>query len=91
VTVNDKKHSLRVVGRALSPEYVYMIRNVQELMPDPHAFGILWAPERFAETALDMRRAPATASSAWSTVPTSSTPSSTAPTRCSIPTASTRK
>ncbi len=57
VTVNNKKYSLRIVGLGLSPEYVYMIRNIQELIPSPERFGVLWVPEAFAETALSMRSA----------------------------------
>jgi putative ABC transport system permease protein len=56
-SIDNKKHTLRVVGTALSPEYVYMIRTVQEMIPSPERFGILWVPEDFAETALDMREA----------------------------------
>lgn len=54
ISVNNKKHRLRVAGLGLSPEYVYMLRNVQELIPDPKRFGILWVPEDFAESALSM-------------------------------------
>ncbi len=57
VTVNNRKYSLRIVGLGLSPEYVYMIRNIQELIPSPERFGVLWVPEQFAETALSMRSA----------------------------------
>ncbi len=57
ISVDSKKYSLRVVGLAASPEYVYMIRNVQALIPSPERFGILWVPEEFAETALDMKSA----------------------------------
>ncbi|GMV99141.1 MAG: hypothetical protein AMXMBFR84_02800 [Candidatus Hydrogenedentota bacterium] len=57
ISVNSKKYSLRIVGLGLSPEFVYMIRNVQELVPAPERFGILWVPETFAETALNMRSA----------------------------------
>lgn len=57
VSVESKKYSLRVVGLGLSPEYVYMIRNVQELIPSPERFGILWVPQDFAETALDAKAA----------------------------------
>lgn len=53
-TVESRKHRLRVVGTALSPEYVYMIRSAQELMPDPERFGILWVSRSFAEMAFDM-------------------------------------
>jgi putative ABC transport system permease protein len=57
VSVGNKKHALRIVGFGLSPEYVYMIRNVQELVPSPERFGILWVPHDFAETALAMEAA----------------------------------
>jgi len=53
-SIDNKKHTLKIVGLALSPEYVYLIRNVQELVPSPERFGILWVPEDFAETAFDM-------------------------------------
>ncbi|MCC6696114.1 MAG: FtsX-like permease family protein [Candidatus Hydrogenedentes bacterium] len=56
-SIDNKKHSLRIVGIALSPEYVYMIRSVQELVPNSERFGILWVPQEFAETALDMKEA----------------------------------
>jgi putative ABC transport system permease protein len=56
-SIDNKKHSLRIVGTALSPEYVYMIRSVQEIVPNFERFGILWVAQDFAETALDMREA----------------------------------
>lgn len=56
-SIDSRKHSLRVVGLALSPEYVYMIRGAQDLLPSPGRFGILWVPQDFAETALDMKAA----------------------------------
>jgi putative ABC transport system permease protein len=56
-TIDDRKHTMQVVGLALSPEFVYMIRNVQELVPSPERFGVLWVPEDFAETALNMKEA----------------------------------
>lgn len=55
VSVESRQYPLRIVGTALSPEYVYMIRNVQELVPSPKRFSILYVPEPFAEIALDMR------------------------------------
>ena len=56
-TVNDRKQPLRVIGTALSPEYVYMIRSAREFLPDPERFGILWVKEDFAEMALGMQEA----------------------------------
>ncbi len=52
--IDNKKHSLRIIGTALSPEYVYMIRNAQEVVPNPERFGILWVSQSFAEMAFDM-------------------------------------
>lgn len=56
-SIDNKKHTLRVIGTALSPEYVYTIRSVQELVPNFERFGILWVKQDFAETALDMNEA----------------------------------
>ncbi len=55
ITVKSKRYSLRVVGTAIAPEFVYLIRNVQELIPAPERFGVLWVPTAFAETAMDMK------------------------------------
>ncbi len=57
VTLDGRKHPLRVVGLGLSPEYVYVIRNVAEMIPAPERFGILWVPQDFAESALNMKAA----------------------------------
>lgn len=56
-SINGKKHSLQIIGTALSPEYVYMIRNAQEFLPKPERFGILWVSASFAEMAFDMESA----------------------------------
>lgn len=55
VTVDGKQHALKLVGYGLSPEYIYVIRNVQEMVPAPERFGIFWVPEHFAEDALNMQ------------------------------------
>lgn len=57
ISVENKRYSLRIIGIGASPEYVYMIRNVQALVPSPERFGVLWVPEDFAETALDLKSA----------------------------------
>jgi len=56
-SINNKKHTLRVVGTALSPEYVYMIRSAQDFIPSPERFGVLWVAETFAERAFNMEGA----------------------------------
>ena len=55
--INNRRQRLRVVGTALSPEYVYVIRNPAELVPSPDRFGILWLPQSFAELAFDLEGA----------------------------------
>jgi putative ABC transport system permease protein len=54
-TINNRKEALRIVGTALSPEYVYMIRNAQEFIPNDLGFGVLFVKDTFAEMILDMR------------------------------------
>ena len=56
-TMNDRKQPLRIIGTALSPEYIYMIRSAREFIPDPERFAILWVTEDFAEMALGMQEA----------------------------------
>jgi putative ABC transport system permease protein len=53
-SINNKKYNLKIVGLGLSPEYVYIIRNIQEMVPAPERFGILWIPQTFAENAMNM-------------------------------------
>ena len=57
VTLNDSKESLKVVGIARSPEYIYTIQSAQDFFPNPKNFGILWVPRDFAEQALDFQGA----------------------------------
>ncbi|MBM3334888.1 FtsX-like permease family protein [Candidatus Sumerlaeota bacterium] len=56
-TINTRKETLRIVGTALSPEYVYTIRNTQEFIPSDRGFAILFVKQTFAEMSLDMRDA----------------------------------
>ena len=39
--INGRRAALRIVGIALSPEYVYAIR-AGELLPDDRRFGVIW-------------------------------------------------
>lgn len=57
VTVDGRQHALRIVGFGQSPEYIYIIRSIQDMIPAPERFGILWVPEEFAEGALAMQSA----------------------------------
>ncbi len=56
-TINERKEDLRIVGMAMSPEYVYVIRNVQQLAPDDESFGVIFAREAFVEDAFNLTNA----------------------------------
>ncbi|ASC71844.1 ABC transporter permease [Halomicronema hongdechloris C2206] len=61
--INGRWQTLRIVGTALSPEYVYEIRGT-ELVPDNEHFGLLWMQQDALGTAFDMKaRGPLTMSS----------------------------
>lgn len=51
--VNGRREVLRVVGVALSPEYVYQLRE-GALAPDDRRFAVLWIGEEALEAAFDM-------------------------------------
>lgn len=51
--LNGRWATLRVVGIALSPEYVYEVRP-GDLFPDNRHFGVLWMGRAAMETAFDM-------------------------------------
>jgi putative ABC transport system permease protein len=51
--VNGHRQLLRIVGVALSPEYVYSIPP-GELVPDDRRYGIFWMDERALAAAVDM-------------------------------------
>lgn len=51
--LNGRMQTLRIVGVALSPEYVFQIRG-GDLLPDQKRFGVFWMPRRQMEAAFDM-------------------------------------
>jgi putative ABC transport system permease protein len=51
--LNGKKQTLKIVGVALSPEYILQIRE-GELLPDEKRFGIFWMNRKELATAFDM-------------------------------------
>ena len=53
VLMNNRKQALRIVGRALSPEFVYLIRGAGDVLPDAESFTVLWMSETFAEAVFD--------------------------------------
>jgi len=55
-TVNGRHRSLRVVGIALSPEFIYQL-DPSSLFPDYQRFGILWLGHQALANAFDMNGA----------------------------------
>lgn len=51
--LNGKKRELKVVGTALSPEFVYAL-GPGDLMPDDRRFAVLWMSERAAAALFDL-------------------------------------
>ncbi len=54
--LNGRKRDLRVVGIALSPEFIYAI-GPGDIMPDNRRFGILWMSEITLASAYDLQGA----------------------------------
>ncbi|MBE7380123.1 MAG: ABC transporter permease [Leptolyngbya sp. SIO1E4] len=54
--INGRWQTLRIVGTALSPEYIYAIRGT-EMVPDNEHFGLLWMQQEALSTAFDMKGA----------------------------------
>lgn len=54
--INGRRQELRIVGVALSPEYIYQIRT-GDLLPDDRRFGIFWMGYTDLAAAFDMRDA----------------------------------
>jgi putative ABC transport system permease protein len=55
--LNGRLRRLRIVGLALSPEYVYEIRGVGDVFPDNRRFGVFWASPELLGPAFDLRDA----------------------------------
>jgi putative ABC transport system permease protein len=54
--INGRWQTLRIVGIALSPEYVYQL-GPGWLFPDDHRFGVLWMGREALAAAFDLRDA----------------------------------
>src|SRR5690606_38044665 len=54
--LNGRLQSLRVVGIALSPEYIYII-SPGSLFPEDKRFGVFWMARDEMESAFDMKGA----------------------------------
>ncbi len=55
--LNGRWQRLRIVGIALSPEYIYEIRGLGDVFPDNRRFGVLWMGERALGAAFQMEGA----------------------------------
>jgi putative ABC transport system permease protein len=55
--INGRWERLRIVGIALSPEYIYEIRGGGDVLPDNRRFGVLWMGRNALGTAFDMQGA----------------------------------
>lgn len=44
LVINGTVRELNIAGCAISPEYVYMIKDAKELVPDPKAFTVAFMP-----------------------------------------------
>lgn len=51
--LNGSRRTLRIVGLALSPEFIYAL-GPGDLMPDDRRFGIMWMSERTLDAAFDL-------------------------------------
>jgi putative ABC transport system permease protein len=52
VIMNNRKESLRIVGTAIAPEFVYLLRG-SDIIPDPVHFTVLWMSRSFTESVFD--------------------------------------
>lgn len=55
--LGGKRQAFVIVGTAISPEYVYMVRGVGDLSPDPEHFGLLYVKDEYARQALGFKDA----------------------------------
>ena len=56
ITVNGRQRRLRVVGIALSPEYIFQI-SPTAFYPDFKQYGVMWMNRSAISTAYNMERA----------------------------------
>lgn len=54
--LNGRWQALRIVGVAMSPEFIYQIRE-GDILPDDRRFGIVWMRRRAVEAAFQMKGA----------------------------------
>lgn len=54
--INGRRRPLRLVGVALSPEFIYQIRD-GDILPDDRRYGVFWMGRTELEAAFDMKGA----------------------------------
>ncbi len=54
--LNGRKRTLRIVGIAMSPEFVYAL-GPGDIVPDDKRFGVVWLSETAAQAAFDLKGA----------------------------------
>lgn len=54
--MNGKRRTLRIVGIALSPEFIYAL-GPGDIMPDPRRFAVLWMSQKTIESIFDLKSA----------------------------------
>ena len=54
--INERRRTLRIVGIALSPEFVYAL-GPGDIVPDDRHFGVLWMSQDMLEAAYDLKGA----------------------------------
>ncbi len=54
--INGRERSLHIVGIAISPEYIFQIRE-GDVLPDDHRFGVFWMGQTDLAAAFDMQGA----------------------------------
>ncbi len=52
--INGKRYDLNVVSEVGSPEFVYLMKDSQAILPDFEKFGVIYVSERFAKDAFGM-------------------------------------
>jgi putative ABC transport system permease protein len=55
--LNGRRQRLRVVGTAISPEFIYEIRGAGDVLPDNRRFGVFWMPREALAAACDLEGA----------------------------------
>lgn len=49
VQINGRQYKLNVKGIAASPEFIYLIQNEQNMLPNEEKFGVLFVSKEFAQ------------------------------------------